>query len=258
MKSNLCSSPISLASPLARMSVSSRSNTRVLSVVRARLVVQARGSSPSLCLVGLLLRLAGGSLRHHDVEVLTAAAAGLSAGATGAAKTAVAACPSPVDNDNGDGASGGVVGLLLLVLPLYKLSNSSWSFSPSARTYAHAINNGSSIVEAAVVVVVESLLLLEEGVDGSWLRIVHLFTMAADMTGTAAAIDCGGNVLLIWFPSASKNTNALVSSHVYLYSSVLHVKKWSRTSEHAEEGTCDDRRREEGQNRCGVRVPFDT
>ncbi|CAM9513376.1 unnamed protein product [Ectocarpus fasciculatus] len=195
MKSNLCSSPISLASPRASISVSSRSSTRVLSVDRVRLVVHAGGSSPSLCLVVLLLE-AGGSFRlQHDVEVrlaATSAAADLSAGATGAVK-AGAACPSPVDNDDGDGGSGGVVGLVVLTLPLYRLSNSNCSFSPSARTYAQAIeaiSNGRSIVEAAAVVfVLELLLLLEVGVDGSWLRSVHLYTMAAGMTGTAASMD---------------------------------------------------------------------
>ncbi|CAM9091138.1 unnamed protein product [Ectocarpus sp. 6 AP-2014] len=209
MKSNLCSSPISLASPLARMSVSSRSNTRVLSVARARLVVHAGGSSPSFCLVVLLL-LDGGNFRpQHEVQVrfvATAAAADLSAagGATIGAVEAEAAFPSSVGNGDGDGDGdfGAVVGLAVLLLPLYKLSNSNWSFSPSARTYAQAISNGRSIVEELLL-----LLLEEEGVDGSWLRSVHLHTMAADMTGTAAAIACSGD-LLMWFRSTSKNDNA--------------------------------------------------
>ncbi|CAM9176171.1 unnamed protein product [Ectocarpus sp. 8 AP-2014] len=211
MKSNLCSSPISLASSLARISVSSRSNIRVLSVARARLVAHAGGSSPSLCLVVLLL-LDGGSCRpQHEVQVraATAAAADLSAagGATFGVVEAGAAFPSSVGNGNGDGDgdSGAVVGLAVLLLPLYKLSNSNWSFSPSARTYAQAISNGRSIVEALVLELL--LLLLEEEVDSSWLRSVHLHTMAADMTGTAAAIACSGN-LLMWFRSTSNNANA--------------------------------------------------
>ncbi|CAM9711938.1 unnamed protein product [Ectocarpus sp. 4 AP-2014] len=209
MKSNLCSSPISLASPLARISVSSRSNTRVLSVARARLVVHAGGSSPSFCLVVLLL-LDGGSFRpQHEVQgrvVETAAAADLSAagGATiGAAETG-AAFPSSVGNGDGDGGFGAVVGLAVLLFPLYRLSNSNWSFSPSARTYAQAISNGRSIVEASGLLLV---LLEQEGLDGSWLRSVHLHTMTADMTGTAAAIACSGN-LLMWFRSTSKTVNA--------------------------------------------------
>lgn len=229
MKSNLCSSPISLASPLARISVSSRSNTRVLSVARARLVVHAGGSSPSFSWVVLLL-LDGGSFRpQHEVQVravATAAAADLSAAggaAIGAAK-AGAAFPSSVGNGDGDEDFGAVVGLAVLLLPLYKLSNSNWSFSPSARTYAQAISNGSSIVELLL------LLLEEEGVDGSWLRSVHLYTMAADMTGTAAAIAYSGN-LLMWFRSTSKNANAR-SSLKFRFTrqgmsgrSVLHVRE---------------------------------
>ncbi|CAN0165612.1 unnamed protein product [Ectocarpus sp. 13 AM-2016] len=215
MKSNLCSSPISLASPLARISVSSRSNTRVLSVARARLVVHAGGSSPSLCSVVLLL-LDGGIFRlQHEVQVrvvATAAAADLSAtaGATNGAVEAGTAFPSSVGigDGDGDGDFGAVVGLAVLLLPLYKLSNSNCSFSPSARTYAQAISNGRSIVEAAALVLGLLLLLLEEeGVNGGWLRSVHLHTMAADMTGTAAAIACSGN-LLMWFGSTSKTANA--------------------------------------------------